>query len=93
MRRVLAITRADATARLLVFSQWADVLELLAHALQVWLLGWLVLEIASDWRNAWPFKAKGAVCTARKHGGVVRQQHACNIRHRCYVPLHAMPTS
>ena len=49
MRRVLAITRADATARLLVFSQWADVLELLAHALQVWLLGWLVLERASDW--------------------------------------------
>ena len=35
MRRVLFITRADATARLLVFSQWADVLELLAHALQV----------------------------------------------------------
>ena len=38
VRRVLAITRADASARLLVFSQWADVLELLAHALQVWLI-------------------------------------------------------
>ncbi len=35
VRRVLAVTRADASARLLVFSQWADVLELLAHALQV----------------------------------------------------------
>ncbi|KAK9844145.1 hypothetical protein WJX81_005910 [Elliptochloris bilobata] len=34
VRRVLAITRSDASSRLLVFSQWADVLELLAHALQ-----------------------------------------------------------
>lgn len=34
VRRILAITRADPMARLLVFSSWRDVLALVAHALQ-----------------------------------------------------------
>ena len=45
MRRVLAVTRADASARLLVFSQWADVLELLAHG---WRHGGQVVEAIGE---------------------------------------------